>query len=455
MLTTPELADAVQDLLKAHRASKRRCDHIAGYLANKVGDIYVPKAATKEYRKLVDQARFNVLPLVVDVVAQNLFVDGYRPTGPSGRAPDNTNAPIWDAVWQPNRMDARQAALYRPAVTYGASSAVVMPGELNGTPSAVITPRSPRKLTALYEDDTNDEWPWAAMVVLRSEGSAPTLIQVLDDTNRYTIVRDGDDLEIDATDRHGLGVVPVVRFLDQYADELSPGKIEPLLPAQRQLNQTTFQLLMLQQYASFRQRWATGMVIQEDPVTGAQVEPFNAAVNRVWQNESVNGKFGEFEQSDPKGLLESRDKTLLFISSMAQIPPHNLLVGAGISNISAEALAALEAGHRHDIAEHQTSFGESVEQMMRLAGKAVGDAAAWDDMSAQVVWRDTTPRSLGQVADALGKLAQMLEVPPEALWERIPNVTDQDIERWRQMSAEQDILNDLVGMDDTGADEAA
>jgi len=129
---------------------------------------------------------------------------------------------------------------------------------------------------------------------------------------------------------------------------------------------------------------------------------------------------------------------------VAQIPPQNLVIGSGISNVPAEALELLAAGHRQDIAEHQTSFGESIEQLMRLSGKAMGDDAAWEDMSAQVVWRDTTPRSMGQVVDALGKGVQMLSIPPKAMWEKFPGVTDQDLQRWKAMAEEEDGLRDAA-----------
>jgi ABC-type protease/lipase transport system fused ATPase/permease subunit len=40
-------------------------------------------------------------------------------------------------------------------------------------------------------------------------------------------------------------------------------------------------------------------------------------------------------------------------------------------------------------------------------------------------------------------LAQLLDVPPEALWERIPGVTEVDIQRWKQMAGDRDALGDL------------
>ncbi len=455
-MNAEELGVVVRDLLAQHRKEKPRLDRIADYLANRVVDIYVPRKATQEYQMLVDQARFNVLPLVVKSLAQNLFVDGYRPTGENGRAPTTDNAPIWDTVWQPNRMDARQAMIHRSAIKFGYSYAVVLPGE----PAPEITPYSPRKLTAIYDDEVNDEWPRYAMVAHQPpyQPADPTAdplaakpdvtvgvrLTIYDDQFRYEVIKtEAGWVTKPEVAEHGLGVVPVVRFLDeQDCDEIPPGKVWPLLPTPRPLNQTTLGLLMDQPYAAFKQRWVTGMAIDDDS------EPFNARVDAMLQGESTDTKFGEFSETNLDGYLNSREKTLLFVAAVAQMVPHTLVTSAGISNISAEALAALSDAARHDIGEHQTSFGESHEQLLRLAGKALGTDegnAAWADTSAQVVWRDTTPRSLAQVADALGKMATMLEVPVEALWEMIPNVTDQDIERWKDMRPA-DLMSELEGV---------
>jgi hypothetical protein len=70
-----------------------------------------------------------------------------------------------------------------------------------------------------------------------------------------------------------------------------------------------------------------------------------------------------------------------------------------------------------------------------LAAVAAGDVSAADDQEAQVWWRDTEPRSIAQVVDALGKLAVMLQVPPEALWEKVPGVTRGDLDNWRMFQA--------------------
>lgn len=471
-LNEQQLAEVTRYLLEARRAEAPRLAEIYAYVHDEVCDIYVPQSATAEYRMLVDQSRFNILDRLVSAVANNLFIDGYRPKRQA------KNSPVWDEVWQPNRMDARQGGLWRAALTYGASYALVLPGE----PAPVITPFSPRRLTALYSDPINDEWPQYALAVgtprpdPTGKVSRIVSIAVYDETHEYRL-----DVPAGATwtakygqqnvpaaanfsfdprsarvSEHGLGVTPVVRLLPNRGDlDDGPcGVVWPMLPSQRQLNQTTYSLLMAQQYAAFKQRWVTGFAVPEDE-DGNPVEPFNIAVNRLLVAEDETVKFGEFSETSLDGYLTSRDKTLLFIAAKRQIPPHTLVVGNAVSNISAEALAALEAGHQQDIAESKVSFGEDAEQMLRLGALAADNKEGWEDTSASVRWRDTTPRSLAQIADALGKLATLLGVPARALWERIPDVTDADLEQWEKLAKEEQdeqMEQALVGlMGDRGA----
>lgn len=71
---------------------------------------------------LAVKSRTNYLPLIVDILSQALFVDGYRPADASD------NAAPW-ANWQANGLDARQTGVHRTALKYGASYAVVSRGD--------------------------------------------------------------------------------------------------------------------------------------------------------------------------------------------------------------------------------------------------------------------------------------------------------------------------------------
>ncbi len=45
---------------------------------------------------------------------------------------------------------------------------------------------------------------------------------------------------------------------------------------------------------------------------------------------------------------------------------------------------------------------------------------------------------MSQAVDALGKAATMLGVPPEALWAKIPGVTRDEVDAWREMAQAND-----------------
>lgn len=439
---TNETVSTAQRLLKLRADEQVRLQKIADYVAGRHSSVYVPRGARSEYRWLLERAKVKILPLIVTVVAQNMYVDGYRPAG------KDENAAPW-SVWQANRLDARQHGVHRAALTYGAAYTVVMPG----SPTPVVKPFSPRRLTALYADPVNDEWPMYAIEdrVENTPDGQQRVVRVYDDQARYSLVSkvDGSDLR-PSTDRpveeHGLGVCPVVRFVN--TDDLDGdgvlGEVEPLIDAQDQLNMTTFNLMMAQQYAAFRQRWVTGMVPPEDE-SGNPVEPFRSRVDGLFVAEDADTRFGEFGATDLKGYLDSTEATIRHIATLSQVPPYHLL--GHMTNLSAEALAAARDGLDRKCAERESSFGEAWEQTLRLAGLAAGDQGSWEDTSAQVVWRDTSARSLAQTVDALGKLVTMLGVPPQELWERVPGVTQTDVERWKTAAHETDAMarmNDII-----------
>lgn len=441
-MDTNDTVSTAQRLLKLRADEQVRLQKIADYVAGRHSSVYVPRGARNEYRWLLERAKVKILPLIVTVVAQNMYVDGYRPAG------KDENAAPW-SVWQANRLDARQHGVHRAALTYGAAYTVVMPG----SPTPVIRPFSPRRLTALYADPVNDEWPMFAIEdrVENTADGQQRVVRVYDDQARYSLVSkvDGSDLRPSAdrwVEEHGLGVCPVVRFVN--TDDLDGdgvlGEVEPLIDAQDQLNMTTFNLMMAQQYAAFRQRWVTGMVPPEDE-SGNPVEPFRSRVDGLFVAEDTDTKFGEFGATDLKGYLDSTEATIRHIATLSQVPPYHLL--GHMTNLSAEALAAARDGLDRKCGERESSFGEAWEQTLRLAGLASGDQESWADTSAQVVWRDTSARSLAQTVDALGKLVTMLGVPPQELWERVPGVTQTDVERWKTAAHETDAMarmNDII-----------
>lgn len=440
-LNPKEAEEVARALLDKREREQDRLEKISKYMAGDHTSVYVPAGAKQEYRWLLERSVVNMLPLVVAVVAQNLYVDGYR------RAKQADNAKPWE-IWQANRMDARQHGVHRAALKYGVGYTLILPGK----PVPVITPFSPRRMTAFYADAINDEWPIYAVEVTAEKrktanGKLETIrrIRLYDDERRYTFAssKDSKALEWGGVEEHNLGVCPVVRYRNQEdldEGEMVAGEVEPLMEIQDQINSTTFNLLMAQQYAAFRQRWVAGFAPPIDE-NGTPIEPFRSGVDRLFVAEDHETKFGEFSATDLNGYLKSREESIRSMATISQTPPYYLL--GVVSNLSAESLAAARDGLDRKTDEHKSTFGESHEQTLRLAGKAAGDQKAWDDVSAQVVWRDTTTRALSQTVDALTKLVSGLQVPPRELWERIPGVSQTDIERWKKSAEQADAVAQL------------
>jgi hypothetical protein len=416
-----------RDLDKEGRLGKPR-----RYLSGDHDLPYMPKGARAEYKHLGRRAITNWTPLISDTYAKGLFVDGYR----ESRASDN--AEPW-SYWQANGLDARQTVAHRGALEYGASYTLVLPGTLASRRVPTIRPLSPLRTAAWYQDE-DDEYP---ELFLRRRGvtsDGTRLIELMDRNEVVTFaqLKDSDKWIESARDEHGLGVTPVVRFRDRIDGE-AVGIIRPIINIQDRVNEIVFSTLMALQYAVFRQRWATGLAIPMRPVldehgepTGEEepYEPFEAAVDRLWVAEDDTVRFGDFAQTETSGHQTAYESTVRSLAAISQISP-NILTG-DLVNLSADALAQMEASTQRKISEYETLFGESWETVFRLSAVAAGRTP---DDSAQVRWRDTEARSLSQTVDALGKMAQMLSVPVEELWEKIPGITDTDVLRWKTARA--------------------
>jgi hypothetical protein len=431
-LSQKDAVEAARSILNGPAvAEKRRLDPIALALRSDIRPaVNLPSGVAPMLRELALKARTNYLPLVLDVLAQTLIVDGYRSL-------DGENAAVWQ-TWQANRLDARQTGVHRGALAYGVSYATVLPSDGG---RAAIRGVSARKLTAVYEDPVEDDWP---ILALRHDGD---LLRLYDETSVYFLGRQqppGSSIEFVERRDHDLGVPPVIRFRDRMLldEDQQQGVIEPLLSLQGRVDETVFGLLIAQFYAAFKQRVVIGWVPKSEE------EQLRASASSLWTFADENVKVTSLEETDLTRYLDSKDSGVGDMATIAQVPKQNLGVGA-VANMSAEALAAMEASKDRKVAEIETSLGESWEQTLRLAARVEGDVESAEDDTAEVRWKDSSARSFAQMVDGLGKIAQMLQVPPQALWERIPGVTQTDVERWKQMAAEADAIGGLTALLDS------
>jgi hypothetical protein len=417
---------AVREIMAGPRAVEaERLDRIAAAIApkwNAVPTVELPKDPTPAMMALARKSRTNALPLVLDTFSQCIKADGVV-TADGGVSK-------WMDYWNRNQLEARQTGINRSTMQNGASYGVALPGD-NGP---VMRGRSARMMTAVYQDPESDEWP---MMALDIDGG---MIRLYDETSVYFIGQESQPrsglgaqagkpgalgymgpVEMKYIERrtHGLGVCPVVRFRDRMlleGEELF-GIIEPLIPIQERLDETTFGLLVAQFYSAFKLRYVIGWV------PGDEREKMGATAAEFWSFQDDTVKVGQFDATDTAQYLKSHDSALGDMAAIAQVPAQQLGVN-GISNISADTLAALEAGKERKSDEMSVSLAESYQQWLRLASLIDGDTAGANDFTTKMRFKNTTARALGQTTDALVKWVQSLGVPAELARQWIPGWTD-------------------------------
>lgn len=425
-LSASDAQDAVKSRLWPLLAAERtRVARIDRWMRWDHDNPHQPRHSTREYKDLASRAQAPWGRRVVTAVTDQLYVEGYRATDVE------ENSPPWE-WWQANGLDARQIAVHESAVGYGLAYNVVLPGKSwLGDPMPVIRGLDPSQMIAVYEDPAWDDWP---VYALRAEAvkvgdRMGWKLRVYDDTNVHHLVMSstGDSLKHVRSEQHEIGVCPVVRFANHLdLRGRADGDIDPVIPVLGRIDQTVFDRLVVQRFSSWKVRTIAGMAKPELPEDAA-AERLRLKVEDLLVAEDPDTRFGTLDETSLAGFIEAHDADVRALAALSQSPAHEL-VGT-MSNLSAEALAAAEASLTRRVTRVKHPLGEAWEQTLRLAGKAMKDDAAAKDFASEMLWRDMESRSLSQAADALGKIATMLGVPPELLWEDIPGWTQAKVER--------------------------
>ncbi|WP_323986213.1 phage portal protein [Microbacterium plantarum] len=411
---------ATEILIPGWQTEKQKLDLIDKWYRWEPGSLRdkIPSYADTEHRNLAKISETPMLALIVTTVSQQLVAESVR----SSRSGDDVIETLM-LPWRRNRMPSRQRAIYRAALAYGYSYATVMPGDTG----AVIRGRSPRDLYAVYQDVVEDEYP---MYYLLKRGDH---MLVVDEEAVYTLGYDNGRVEYIDDQTHGAGVAPAIRYSNQIDLEgRTPGEVEPYIQTAERINKDTYDRMLVQHFNSWKVRYATGLDMPTDP---ADVERVKTLLR---QNDILTGEegvtFGTLDETNPDGLIKAVDKDIEILAVVSQTPTHALT--GSMVNLSADAIAESRAMLDLKTGERKVGFGDSNEQVLRLAAHLEGRPDDAADFTLQMQWADLQSRSMSQAADSLGKLATMLGIPVELLWDRIPGVTPEIAKSWLEYKQE-------------------
>lgn len=436
---------------------------------------YAPRNTTDQIKDLQQRSITNWMPLLVGLPVQVSYVDGYRRgTYGLGSVAESTAADIAAgkdpkrfsaeyACWQRNRMDARQATIYKAALMYGQSYALVdnLRAKSNDVRVDIL---STRHTIAFFDDPVNDIRPKIVLTVksYARDEDTPGLAIVWDEQRRYELnideefkfsARDGEGVE------HGLNGCPVVRYTCGSPDDegRALGVINATMIAlQNRVNQASFSTNVTADFGAFKVRTAAGLTVlyKTDPATGEPLldpagnpipEPIEVSQAKMLVSDDPQTKFGQLDETPLNPYLLAEDQATKNLAAIAQFPLHALI--GNVSNLSAEALNALEAQFMRHMQSLHTSWGESHEELFRLIAEALGDAEGANAYGGEVRWRDMESKAFGATMDGLGKAADMLGMPKRALWAMMPGVTSGDLQDMEALH-EQELTDALLNETD-------
>lgn len=356
----------------------------------------------------------NFCALVVDGTRERMEVTGFDFGG------TRRNDRAW-RLWNDAQMDAVSQMAHTDALVYSRVFALVTPNRF-GPP--LITVESGTDAIVAYDHGGRNriaglkryvDWDGHLVVYLY----LPDVVwrmrssEVWDTTHReqYTLEPAPASGEMFPM-RNPLGVVPLVELPNRpRLDGTAQSEVGPVMSNQDAINKYRADALVAAEFAAFRQRWATGIDIPEDPKTGQPIEPFKAAVDRLWivpppDPELPNPqepKFGEFSQTDLAPYQLMIESEVGAMSSISRMPYHYLLGQPQSVPPSGESLKSSEAGLISKVRTQLIHFGRGWEDIMRLALVASGDEAA-RDRGGETLWRDPETRNEGVRADATVKV---------------------------------------------------
>jgi hypothetical protein len=410
--------------------------------------------ASVKYRgafgNLFDGFADNWCDLVVDAPRERLHVQGFR----LGEETEGDKE-AW-RIWQENGLDAGSHHGHTEALINGEASVLVWRDEETDRPT--ISVEHPAQMIVVYDEDDPRKRAAALKVWETAWGDEFATLYLPTEIFKYQSKRGQRRTGLSGTrwaERqvgsedwplpNPMGVVPVVPLVNRpRLLQEGQSEIKKVIPIQKAVNKLVTDMMVASEYGAFKQRWVTGIDIPIDPETGEPIEPFKIAVDRLLvgrppetedEETPADVKFGEFSETDLRNFVVGIEMLVQHIASQTRTPPHYFYLKGEFP--SGESIKSAETGLVAKVHDKQRFFGESWEEVIRLAFRAIDDGRA-EVTDSETIWGDPESRSESEHIDAVVK-KKGLDVPVEQLWEDA-GYTPQQIARFKAVRAGDDLL---------------
>lgn len=431
---TPDQLKDIQTALDAIKANLPARQRFINYYDGRHELAFATDKFKTAFGRTLKDMRDNLCPIVVDAVADRMEVINF--------AGDNANedaAIAKDAwtIWQREQMELISNETHVEAIKAGCAYLIVWADENN---EAQFYLQDSRNCVIIDDEETEVNLFGAKQWDTKDEFIRLTLYYP-DRIEKYISTKKrgtyaGDEIkaasfqpvdikgENDAVieapvEKNPYGVIPMFEF------ETNP-VLGDAIPLQDVLNKTLADRMVSQEFAAFRQRWATGLEPETNELTGVPTLPFKAGADRLWFTNSNDVKFGEFDATELAPFLAAADSDRLEMARVTGTPLHFFSIQTG-NAVSGEALKTLESRFTKKVQRLTLNFGAVWAQVMHLALQIEGGASS-GNLTTQ--WEAPEQRSENELLASL-VIKQSLGVPDETLWEEM-GYSIEDIAKFNQ-----------------------
>lgn len=364
--------------------------------------------ARNEFRRVLQMCRANYMGLVCDATAERLQPEGFR-VGDS----ESADVDSW-RIWQANGLDTYIDQAILESLIGGQSFVLVAPNADDpSTPrmwaehptQAVVeyVPGMGRRERAAGLKVWDDDWTGhvhatlylpAGLFKFQARRSQSGLMPTVPVWERREV--DGEEWGVG----NPLGMVPLVELANN--PRLLTGGVSELsdvVDVQDRVNKTLADRLITQDFGAFPQKWAVAWPDEDNE--GNPTPPIDVGRNRMVTTSVAETKFGQWDAAPLDPYSAAKREDVKDIASRTRTPAQYLL--GEMSNVNGETLKASESGLVSKCRQRMRTFGEGLEDAVRLARQAAGLPV---DASMETVWRNPEFRTEGEVTDAAVKKLQ-------------------------------------------------
>lgn len=431
-----ETLDVMTKVLKRFNGQRQLYKDYDDYYEGRHRLRFATDKFTNAFGRLFRKFASNMMPTIVEAAADRIQISGWQSA--------NQDVTLADDIWLRNNMDNKAGDVHEEALKMGDAYVIVWPDK-DGFP--VIYPQEAMSIVVIYNEDSPNIIDVAAKLWPLENEQWRLTLYYSDRIEKYRTI----------SKVHGLPDKP-----SAFTPYLTPGESWPLfhtyervnvfhwpnksglklfgrselkdvIPVQDALNKTIMDMLVAMEYGAYPQRWATGIEEPDiDPETGKAIQPFKAAMDRLWQTENSEANFGQFQATDLEQFESVQNGFRLDIARITKTPLHYFLEGAD-GFPSGEALKTAEAPFVAKVKDRQHTFGDVWEDVMHFCLQILDS----DIDKLDIVWESASPRSEREVVE-IAIMKKSAGVPQEIIWKEL-GYDDEQIKEMLTMKAKDDV----------------